>query len=145
MQFTLEHFVNVSGIDLGGYVKALLDDRTVTEGDLQSLLRRTSDMDTEHLEALVVLIGKSGCQGSQHMVADFLNHQAASVRLIAIRFIIDMASVDYRIMSKIVSVLSTKVGEYGVCNLETMLSRPADDKARLIAESFLKQHLVQGS
>src|SRR5580704_6058193 len=104
MNYTM--FEELSGIQIGMFVSDTIKRADVDDGVLSYYYQRRANLDTPHLEMIILLLEKLGTAAALNAIASFLDYPVKSVRYQAAQVIIKASSLDENAMAKVIAVLS---------------------------------------
>jgi hypothetical protein len=129
-------FEGLNGIPLGMFVSEAIKRGDVDDGVLAFYYQRRADLDSPHLEMIILLLEKLGTTAALNEVAGLLDHPAKSVRYQAVQVITNATSLDENAMTKVISVLSNPPYPEDKVRVEDALYHGGTEKARDLAERF---------
>jgi hypothetical protein len=137
-------FEELNGIQLGMFVSDAIKRADVDDGILEYYYQRKEDIDSPHLEMVILLLGKLGTPAALNEVASFLNHPVKCVRYQAEQVIANAASLDENAMAKVISILSNPPYPKDIIQIEDALDHGGTEKARMLAVRFREANRPQG-
>jgi HEAT repeat protein len=136
MNFT--KFEELNGIKLGMFISDAIKRADVDDEILTYYDQRKANLDSPHLEMVILLLEKLGTPAALNVIASLLDHPAKSVRYQAAQVITSAASLDEIAMTKVTSVLSHPPYPNDIIPIEDALYHGGTDTARTIAERFME-------
>ena len=134
MNFT--RFEELNGIQLGMFTSDVVKRGDVDDGILAYYKQRKANLDSPHLEMLILLFGKLGTPAALNEVASLLEHPVKCVRYQAAQVITNAASLDENAMAKVISILSNPPYPDDVIQIEDALDHGGTETARTLVARF---------
>jgi len=127
--FNVEEFERLEGRPLGIYASQVSAGGNVPAEFLRYFIANSASWDGQRLEAALSLLGALDSESARHQVADFLDHPKEYIRLLVIRLLDQMESVDTYVLSRIEERLSETHDEIEMRGLRRIRER-ANRRAR---------------
>jgi hypothetical protein len=134
MNFT--RFEELNGIQLGMFISDVVKRADIDDGILVYYNQRKVNLDSPHLEMMILLFGKLGTPAALNEVASFLDHPVKCVRYQAAQVITNAASLDENAMAKVISVLSNPSYPDDIIQIEEALDHGGTETARTLVMRF---------
>jgi hypothetical protein len=141
MNFT--RFEELNGIQLGMFISDVVKRADIDDGILVYYNQRKANLDSPHLEMMILLFGKLGTPAALNEVASFLDHPVKCVRYQAAQVITSAASLDENAMAKIISVLSNHSYPDDIIQIAEALDHGGTETARTLVMRFRKANRRQ--
>ena len=138
-------FEELNGIPLGIFVSDVIKRADVDDSILVYYFQRKADLDSPHLEMIILLLERLGTPAALNEVAGLLNHPVKSVRYQAAQVITNAASLDENVMAKVISVLSNPPYPDDTIRVEDALCHGGTEAARTLATRFREANGPQGA
>lgn len=138
-KFDLEEFERLSGREFAQYCIKMKDFK-IGDDFLEHFTLRKNRWDLAHLELAIWWLGKKESMPAYREVAKFMDGQSASLRFLAIGFIVEMkVEVDAQIMSRVIEALEKEPDPADKQSLKSVLVKPASREAQDLVCRYLSK------